>query len=275
MTRPPASRNIGICEASRKGRLYRGSDRSFGGRERAYAVVAVLRMVPDVVELGAELGCESLGKANLFHHIYVPVVEPGYPLGVPPALPVRGVKPAVPYAGSPTYRASLGSIGTEMYLPVAASKTSGLTYPKGFVAETPTYCARTPALPAGFRSARFAPPIPSESAPFATLYGTPDSKIVIPATSHPPTTLPSNALLRAHERQLVEPRQAKACEYGRTGRSLFPGFARRKQQANWRWATCCCTGISRWRCPAAFDHVHAAFIPKSLVNRFDTCVCSE
>src|SRR4051794_25065588 len=106
------------------------------------------------------------------------------------AFPVRQFVYGVTHADRPMYRASFGSIGTDVYFPVVGSYTSGFTYPVGDTVAA-TGCALTPAFPFGLMSGRSdAPPSPSASAPLMTLNGMPLSKVVRPDTAQPPSTLP-------------------------------------------------------------------------------------
>src|SRR4051794_32132495 len=93
-----------------------------------------------------------------------------------PRLPVRPDP-----VGTPIYRASAGLIGTPS---LSGPRISGFRYPVGDVLSG---TARTPGAPAGLKSGLSpAPPRPSASCPFPTVYGTPLSAVYTPEISQPP-----------------------------------------------------------------------------------------
>ena len=198
-------------------------------------------MIPDVVELSPKLGTESFGDPNVLNDIKIPVIEPGYTLGISACVAgMRSTKSGRPESGQSDIPRFFRIDRYRDVLPVAASNTSGLTYPYGFVDETPTHCARTPACARGIQVG---------TVRSANTIGVGSIRNTIRHTGlegrdsrNLPTTgdLPKSAMLDAHKRQFIQPSQrqlVRAIVQRRPFLERCPPNAGGKLAM---WQTCCC-----------------------------------
>ena len=87
-----------IYEPSASGSLDRRSNRTLSRDKRTHTLIAILRMIPDVIELSPEFGSESFGDSNILNEIHVPVIQAGNTLGISARVAGCG---SIPKSGRP------------------------------------------------------------------------------------------------------------------------------------------------------------------------------